>query len=133
MNDWENASEALHASCRDAFGAPVIFTPAGGIPTTIIGIFEEARDVASVDAVGIPVASRKPVLEARMADFPSTPQAGDGVSVDGDGYSIVDVQPDGHGWVALIFKKHYERICSPYPVGASHRAPIAPIATRSSS
>ena len=105
MNDWEKAAEALHASCRDAFGVPVIFTPAGGGPTTIIGIFEAERDVATIDAIGVPVAARKPVLEARVADFPTMPQEGDVVTVGGMDYAIVDVQPDGHGWVALILRR----------------------------
>ena len=105
MSTWEDVVGDLHTACRDAYGVPVIFTPAGGDPETITGIFEAAREIASIDAAGIPVALHKPVLEARLADFSIAPKDGDGITVKSVVYAVTDVQPDGHGWVALVLKR----------------------------
>jgi len=46
-----------------------------------------------------------PVLEVRQVDLPATPTEGDAVTVQGVLYLIVEVRPDGHGFLKLMLHK----------------------------
>jgi hypothetical protein len=65
------------------------------------GVFSAA--LQEVDAsTGVPVSSVQPVLEVRQADLPANPTEGDAVTVQGVLYLIVEVRPDGHGFLKLM-------------------------------
>ena len=57
-----------------------------------------------------------PVLEVRQTDLPAIPTEGDAVTVQGVLYLIVEVRPDGHGFLKLMLHKG----------GAGHEASTHP-------
>ena len=67
--------------------------------------------------IGLPfvVRSVQPVLEVRQSDLPATPTEGDAVTVQDVLYLIVEVRPDGHGFLKLMLHK-----------GGGHEAPTHP-------
>ena len=68
------------------------------------GVFTAAHQ--DVDAsTGVPVSMVQPVLEVRQTDLPATPTEGDAVTVQGVLYLIVEVRPDGHGFLKLMLHK----------------------------
>jgi hypothetical protein len=91
--------------CMDAFGEPVTYTPKGGSAFALTGVFD--RQYLALDLLDEQsgVATRKPVLGVRAADFPAgvQPLQSDQVTVPSVGltYVVRTVKPDGHGHVLL--------------------------------
>ncbi|ABK45306.1 hypothetical protein Mmc1_2813 [Magnetococcus marinus MC-1] len=105
MAIWDDGLNDLNAACIEVFGQAIIHTPAGGEPSELSAIFDSSREITTIDAVGVPVQSYRPVIEGREADFLSRPAVGDGVAVGGINYRVMDVQPRGDGWLALILRR----------------------------
>ena len=98
-------SKALSAIVLTTFGEPVVFHLEGkAAPLAGTGVFTSAHQ--EVDArTGVAVSTVQPVLEMRQADLPALPTEGDAVTVQGVLYLIVDVRPDGHGFLKLMLHK----------------------------
>jgi hypothetical protein len=86
------------------------YTPKGGTPFAIDGVFERAYQEVLIDAEaagGVGMNTVKPALGVRLAQFPDPPVQGDKVFVASVGltYVVNNVQPDGLGWAWLILNK----------------------------
>lgn len=112
MTVFGDLTQAMSAIVLTTFGEPVVFHLEGqaeALPGR--GVFSAAYQ--EVDAsTGVPVSMAQPVLEVRQADLPATPTEGDAVTVQGVLYLIVEVRPDGHGFLKLMLHK-----------GGGHEAP----------
>ena len=109
MTVFGEMTKALSAIVLTTFGEPVVFHLDGqGAPIDSTGVFTAVHQ--AVDAItGVAVSTVQPVLEVRQSDLPATPTEGDAVTVQGVLYLIVDVRPDGHGFLKLMLHKGGQR------------------------
>lgn len=104
--DWD---ASVLAPIHDmAFGEPAMFTPVGGAPMPIIGIFFDGytRNVDLGDEVGVNTV--KPVFVVRTEQFAGAlPKQNDKLQVTSVNttYVIKDPQPDGVGELRLELQK----------------------------
>ncbi len=91
--------EQLVSLTNGVFGDSISYTPSGGLPVSINGIF----DNAFVDVEGI--VSLKPVLRIDLSDLVGAPGKGDQVTIDTVVYSVSESRLDGHGGTTLILKR----------------------------
>ena len=105
MTVFGDLTQAMSAIVLTTFGEPVLFRSEGQAEALSgRGVFSAAHQ--EVDAsTGVPVSMAQPVLEVRQADLPATPTEGDAVTVQGVLYLIVEVRPDGHGFLKLMLHK----------------------------
>jgi len=82
-------------------GREVIYTPQGGSPQTISGLFQNYTEMLGSDNVDI--VSSQPVLSVRTVDIPSI-QTGDHIEIDGNSYSIAVIRPDSEGITELMLE-----------------------------
>ncbi len=105
MTVFGDLTRAMSAIVLTTFGEPVVFHLEGqaeALPGR--GVFTAAHQ--ELDAsTGVPVSMVQPVLEVRQADLPVTPTEGDAVTVQGVLYLIVEVRPDGHGFLKLMLHR----------------------------
>lgn len=105
MTVFGELTRAVSSIVLTTFGEPVVFHIEGqtdALPGR--GVFTAVHQ--EVDAsTGVPVSMVQPVLEVRQADLPATPTEGDAVTVQGVLYLIVEVRPDGHGFLKLMLHK----------------------------
>ena len=105
MTVFGDLTRAMSAIVLTTFGEPVVFHIEGQ-PQALAGrgVFSAAHQ--EVDATtGVPVSTVQPVLEVWQADLPANPTEGDAVTVQGVLYLIVEVRPDGHGFLKLMLHK----------------------------
>ena len=116
MTVFGDLTQAMSAIVLTTFGEPVVFHLEGqGMPIDSTGVFTAQHQ--AVDAsTGVAVSTVQPVLEVRQADLPALPTEGDAVTVQGVLYLIVDVRPDGHGFLKLMLHKG----------GSGHETPAYP-------
>ena len=88
----------------DEFGYEVTYTPQVGAALTLNGIFD--KDFISVDVgqEAPPITDQKPTLMVRLSDFATPPLQDDTCVVDGNTYTVLEVQPDGTGAALLILE-----------------------------
>ena len=112
MTVFGDLTRAMSSIVLTTFGEPVVFHLEGqAAPIDGTGVFTATHQ--EVDAsTGVPVSMVQPALEVRQADLPATPTEGDAVTVQGVLYLIVEVRPDGHGFLKLMLHK-----------GGGHEAP----------
>ena len=102
--------------CIGVFGQPVRYIAlADGISRPITAVFDEEYLALTPlgagldDRMGMPsnITSAKPVLGVQLSQLPVTPQQGDGVVIlaTGAAFTVVEVQPDGHGAAKLILNE----------------------------
>lgn len=105
MTVFGDLTRAMSAIVLSTFGEPVGFHLEGQAePLPGIGVFTAAHQ--EVDArTGVAVSMVQPVLEVRQSDLPALPTEGDAVTVQGELYLIVEVRPDGHGFLKLMLHK----------------------------
>ena len=105
MTVFGEMTKALSAIVLTTFGEPVVFHIEGqAAPIDSTGVFTAQHQ--AVDAsTGVAVSTVQPVLEVRQADLPALPTEGDAVTVQGVLYLIVDVRPDGHGFLKLMLHR----------------------------
>lgn len=110
MTVFGDLTRAMSAIVLTTFGEPVVFHLEGqAAPIDGTGVFTAIHQ--DVDAsTGVPVSMVQPVLEVRQADLPATPTEGDAVTVQGVLYLIVEVRPDGHGFLKLMLHKGTQRV-----------------------
>ncbi len=105
MTVFSELTRAMSSIVLTTFGEPVVFHIEGqakALPGR--GVFTAVHQ--EVDAsTGVPMSMVQPVVEVRQADLPATPSEGDAVTVQGVLYLIVEVRPDGHGFLKLMLHK----------------------------
>ena len=82
-------------------GREVIYTPQGGSPQTITGLFQNYTEMLGSENVDI-VFSR-PVLSVRTFDIPNI-QTGDHIEIDSVSYSIAVIRPDSEGITEIMLE-----------------------------
>jgi hypothetical protein len=96
------------------FGQAVTYTPAGGSPVTITGVFDSgAKEISGLGSDGVPISDNRPLLGVRTADFAAlgiAPNQGDRISVaqpDGSSiaYQVADIDTDGQGATKLTLNQ----------------------------
>lgn len=102
---FADLTRAMASTVLTTFGEPVLFHLEGQTEALSgRGVFTAAYQ--SVDAsTGVPVSMVQPMLEVRQSDLPAVPTEGDAVTVQGVLYLIVEVRPDGHGFLKLLLHK----------------------------
>jgi len=97
--------EVVSSAVLATFAEPVeLFLEGQAAPAVVRGIFVPAHQEVDV-RTGVPVASVQPVLEVWAEHLPATPTEGDAVVVRGVRYTIVEVRPDGIGFLKLMLHK----------------------------
>ena len=87
----------------DEFGYEVTYTKATG--GTCNGIFDNEHITVEVGEEGAPVSEQKPTVLIRASDLDSDPAQGDSLTINGNTYSVFDIQPDGTGAILLILEE----------------------------
>jgi hypothetical protein len=100
---WGLADLATKAA-RDEFGSEIVYTPvAGGGPFTLTATFDRAFEAVSLGGADFEIASRRPILDLRLADLSVEPKTGDSLTVDGsNAYTVEEIEPDGRGSAKLF-------------------------------
>lgn len=105
-NNWAGAVDRLlGAALREFEAESVTFTPAGGPPIVVRGIFNNVwREVdPGTDAI---ISTNQPNLGIRLSDFGTRPpRDGDTVTVNGIAYRVSDPQEDGEGGCKILLHK----------------------------
>jgi hypothetical protein len=116
MTVFGDLTRAMSSIVLTTFGEPVVFHLDGqGAPIDSTGVFTAMHQ--AVDAsTGVAVSTVQPMLEVVAANLPGPPTEGDAVTVQGVRYLIVEVRPDGHGFLKLMLHKG----------GSGHEAPAYP-------
>ena len=83
-------------------GREITYTPKGGMPRIIPGMFQEFTELVDGDSVDI--VATNPVLSVRSIDLPC-PETGDIVEIDGIEYEVAVIRPDNEGIIELILEK----------------------------
>lgn len=87
----------------DDFGVAATYTPAGGVASTVNGIFD--NEYIAVEAGGeVAVALQEPRFHCRTADVASAAE-GDAIVINAVNYTIRIVQPDGTGMTMLVLEE----------------------------
>lgn len=81
-------------------GTAAIYTPAGGSPVEIRGMFNAAFLLVELKD-GVSVESSRPVITIKTSDAPLA-KRGDSIAVNSATYSVRGVEPDGRGLTMLI-------------------------------
>ena len=92
----------IDSPIRKLLGSAVTYTPGGGAPQQVRGVFESAY--ARADAGNPGISTAVPAFFARVSELASNPMVDLEalVTVDGTVYRIREVQPDGLGGVVLL-------------------------------
>ena len=100
MSAWTQQSGMANAAMVSAFGSPVTYRQGAGDPFEIAGILQrESDEEQHQDGVY----ARLIVL---LADFPSRPDHGDELVVDGTKYTVYEVSVDPTGAARLRLRQH---------------------------
>lgn len=83
-------------------GREVIYTPDGGSPRPVTGMFQAYSELVGGESVDVVV--NNPVLSVRTADVPEI-ATGDAFTVDGTEYEVAVIRPDSEGITELIMEK----------------------------
>jgi|DEB0MinimDraft_3_1074331.scaffolds.fasta_scaffold50375_3 hypothetical protein len=99
----ETADDRAYMLNIDDWGVAATYTPAGGSPSTVNGIFD--NDIVEVDAGGgVPMAVRQPRFVCREADISSAAD-GDAITISAVNYTIRVVDHDGTGMTTLTLER----------------------------
>lgn len=102
---FADLTRALSATVLATFGEPVALHLEGrGQAVPCRGVFTAAHESVDVSS-GVAVSTVQPVLEVAQRELPVIPTEGDAVTVQGQLYLIVEVRPDGHGFLKLMLHK----------------------------
>ena len=96
---WLDLADRTLSAARRPFLEPVTFTPSGGAPEYLRGVFDPPG--AAVDIQGVTLSTTSPEVELRISDLSRAPAQGDGIVVRSVSYTVVDDELDGHGGVLL--------------------------------
>lgn len=98
----ESADDRSYFVAVDDFGVAATYTPAGGVASTVNGVFD--NDFVEVDTGGsVTFAQQQATFMCRTADVSSAAE-GDAITISGENYIVRIVQPDGTGMTNLILE-----------------------------
>jgi hypothetical protein len=100
MTAWSQQSALANAALLAAFGQPVSYQQGAGDPFPITGILQKESDEEEHQDG---VYAR---LFVRLADFPSRPDHGDELIVNGTNYTVYEVSVDSTGAARLRLRQH---------------------------
>ena len=83
-------------------GRVVTYTPDGGEPRVLSGMFQAFTEVTGGETVDVVVA--RPILSVRTIDVPEL-QTGDIFSIDGQEYETAVIRPDSEGITEIMLEK----------------------------
>lgn len=102
---WPAIADKILQTTIGAFGQPVTYTPSGGSPITINGVFDAAHSEVGMGSHVPGVSSVSPRLGIRLADLPAKPKKGDLVAIGATTYRVIDSEEDGDGGSTLRLQK----------------------------
>ncbi len=100
---WIDLAAGVIESAQSTFGESVTYTPAGGSPSTIVGIFNDIFEAIDQNSGGI--MSARPTLGVAVADFGTLPSPGDAFTIRSVSYEIEEIQRDGEAGLVLHLHK----------------------------
>lgn len=86
---------------ESGFAVAATYTPDGGSPSTIYGIFDQQY---FDDSGEVGIESNSPAFHCAEADVSGVAQ-GDALTINTTDFEIVNVQPDGTGLIVLILEE----------------------------
>jgi len=99
----ETATERAIFFSADDFGTTATYTPSGGSPTSVKGIFD--KDYIAVDSGGsVPIALEQPRFLCATSDV-SAAAEDDAITIQGTAYLIKVVENDGTGVTILVLEE----------------------------
>lgn len=104
MSVFDDLMPGVSTIVMTTFGEEVILYLEGREPIAAMGLFNAAYQAIDV-STGVPVSTVHPLLEVVSNDLPAKPEEGDTVSIQGMTYLIVDVRPDGNGYLKLALQR----------------------------
>lgn len=104
MSGFDNLMPAMAAIVMTTFGEKVMLHLEGREPIVVTGLFNAAYQAVDV-STGVPISTVQPLLEVVANDLPARPEEGDTVIVQDVTYLIVDVRPDGNGYLKLALQR----------------------------
>lgn len=105
MSVFEQYISAMVAPLKATFAQQVVIEIEDQAPFICRGIFTAANQTLTLSQSGVPVSSTQPVLEVFLSDLVQEPDEGDKVVIAGQRYTIIDVDPDGLGFLKLMLHK----------------------------
>ena len=85
-------------------GEPIIYTPEGGAPVTVTGIYDSAFALAKGDAQA-GVETQGPAVFLRFSDLPIDPELDDPIlTIRATDYRVIERIPDGIGGIVLALR-----------------------------
>jgi hypothetical protein len=102
---FEQYISAMVAPLKATFAQQVVIEIEDQAPFICRGIFTAANQTLTLSQSGVPVSSTQPVLEVFLSDLVQEPDEGDKVVITGQRYTIIDVDPDGLGFLKLMLHK----------------------------
>lgn len=87
----------------DGFGEEFIYKPKAGAALTLVGIFDNAYYAER--GGDIVVAGSQPRLQYETAKIDPKPVDGDTITLRGEEYTIVNIEPDGTGVTTLMLER----------------------------
>lgn len=100
---WIDLAAGVMSSAQSTFGESVTFTPAGGSPSTVVGIFNDIFE--AIDQNGGGIMSARPTVGVAVADFSTLPAPGDAFTIRSVNYEVEEVQRDGEAGLVLHLHK----------------------------
>jgi hypothetical protein len=92
MSTWDRLARQAHRATRRTFGQTVTFDG-----TDVRAIYDPSHELIEPGNYGSMIRSVVPMVWLDRAIIGRDPVQGDSVSVDGQDYAIVDIEPDGAG------------------------------------
>lgn len=89
-------------SMLEGLGEEAIYTPDGGSPVTIRGIFDSAY--VAIEGESVQITGTSPRFTCKSSDIPNI-QTGDALAIYSKNYSVVEVQPDGAGVTQILLEE----------------------------
>ena len=101
---WLDIATRIQTAGQTVFGETVTFTPNGGTPATVTGVFDAEHAYQELIGEAL-IETTRPIVVVRSAAFSPTPVRGDAISVRSTNYKVIEIQPDGQGDLSLILEK----------------------------
>lgn len=97
---WFPAVDLANDDVVGTFGQPVTHRPIAGPSQDVEVVFDQPHLTTELDGE-IEQSGRQPMLDVKLADLDTPPQAGDRWDVAGNTYRADDVEEDGRGMAAI--------------------------------
>lgn len=102
--NWTKLAEGVINANLSVMGEDVTYTPAGGSPVTIKGIFGNRYLVTDADS-NMDFITTQPNLGIKLSQLASEPRQGDSITIRGLGYTVQSVHSDGEGAATLLLHR----------------------------